>query len=384
MNKKTKLVYFHELKVPLAFVKSIYEDIVLTHERDRLEQSEKERIQKIVKLCKSTEKRNLQIVCRDVLKFKVRPRKNYHSYSIRNKDYYVVPIKYTVEHFLQAFLQAAAINNKPLKEANPFLNNFKANKKKDNLNHKELLKPKITENEEEDFVNEELIKLPEIQISKKSDSKSTLEKKEVVHLKGGNYAPIKISKNVTLTNRDQSIVKQLKQLYNNECQVCFERIEVGKGQFYSEVHHIQPLGTHNGPDISENMIVLCPNHHIMFDKGVIRINTLEKKVYHYNKNHVLNGREINLRHNIHEIYTNYHDSHIFKDSINQKLEKEKIKKVSYGDIVVFWDGEEENEVLLETYHNRHFMNNMQRMLFSKQEGEEFLFNGFTYRIIKIK
>src|SRR5699024_11865717 len=71
--------------------------------------------------------------------------------------------------------------------------------------------------------------------------------------------------------RDQGIVQYLKSLYSNACQVCGEKIDVGGGINASEVHHIRPLGKHNVPDIMENMIILCTNHHVMFDRGAITI-----------------------------------------------------------------------------------------------------------------
>jgi len=71
--------------------------------------------------------------------------------------------------------------------------------------------------------------------------------------------------------RDTVKTKQLKIKYGYRCQVCGERIEIGKGRFYAEVHHICPLGgKHRGLDEEANMIVLCPNHHAMFDFGIPR------------------------------------------------------------------------------------------------------------------
>jgi putative restriction endonuclease len=35
---------------------------------------------------------------------------------------------------------------------------------------------------------------------------------------------------------------------------------------------LKPLGSpHYGPDKVANILVLCPNHHIMFDRGALRI-----------------------------------------------------------------------------------------------------------------
>jgi predicted restriction endonuclease len=49
-------------------------------------------------------------------------------------------------------------------------------------------------------------------------------------------------------------------------------IGVNPSKHYSEAAHIKPVGQpHNGPDSKSNMIVLCPEHHLQFDKGVLRI-----------------------------------------------------------------------------------------------------------------
>ncbi len=29
---------------------------------------------------------------------------------------------------------------------------------------------------------------------------------------------------------------------------------------------------HNGPDVLENLLCLCPNHHVLFDKGTFTVN----------------------------------------------------------------------------------------------------------------
>jgi predicted restriction endonuclease len=49
-------------------------------------------------------------------------------------------------------------------------------------------------------------------------------------------------------------------------------VSLSPRRYYAEAAHIRPLGTpHNGPDAPSNMIVLCPNHHLQFDRGVISI-----------------------------------------------------------------------------------------------------------------
>lgn len=67
--------------------------------------------------------------------------------------------------------------------------------------------------------------------------------------------------------RDTKLSRKIKQLYNYKCQVCNKAIETSSG-LYAEAAHIKPLGApHNGPDSIENLLCLCPNHHVMFDYG---------------------------------------------------------------------------------------------------------------------
>jgi predicted restriction endonuclease len=78
--------------------------------------------------------------------------------------------------------------------------------------------------------------------------------------------------------RDTKLARQIKQLHNNRCQICGKTIDLSTGEFYSEVHHIKPLGApHNGSDVAGNIIVLCPNHHVMCDYGAIPLKLEEIK-----------------------------------------------------------------------------------------------------------
>ena len=71
--------------------------------------------------------------------------------------------------------------------------------------------------------------------------------------------------------RDTKIAHDVKALYKHKCQVCEVAIPTKNG-FYSEGAHIKPLGKpHNGDDSLANLICLCPNHHVMFDKGAFAV-----------------------------------------------------------------------------------------------------------------
>jgi putative restriction endonuclease len=88
----------------------------------------------------------------------------------------------------------------------------------------------------------------------------------------GNATPARIHSAVSRIVRDTVLSGQIKTLYDYSCQVCETRL-VGPAGPYAEAAHVRPLGRpHNGPDIVENLICLCPNHHYLFDVGAFGIN----------------------------------------------------------------------------------------------------------------
>ncbi len=72
--------------------------------------------------------------------------------------------------------------------------------------------------------------------------------------------------------RDTEQARRIKALYDYRCQMCGVRLESPAGP-YAEAAHIRPLGApHNGPDSADNILCLCPNHHVLFDYGSIAID----------------------------------------------------------------------------------------------------------------
>lgn len=65
--------------------------------------------------------------------------------------------------------------------------------------------------------------------------------------------------------RDIEVVREVKRLYKNTCQICRAQLLTATGP-YSEAAHIKPLGApHYGPDQLSNVLCLCPNCHKRFD-----------------------------------------------------------------------------------------------------------------------
>ena len=71
--------------------------------------------------------------------------------------------------------------------------------------------------------------------------------------------------------RQTAVSNSVKKLHDYTCQICLVRITVPTGG-YAEAAHIQPLGRpHDGPDITENVLCLCANCHVKFDRGAIGV-----------------------------------------------------------------------------------------------------------------
>lgn len=104
-----------------------------------------------------------------------------------------------------------------------------------------------------------------------------LRKQEAVDLRADcpDKAKALMRKTITVNRiiRDNALSRFLKSLYESRCQICVYTFRVPGGKKYAETHHIRPLGNpHNGPDNEDNMLVLCPLHHAMFDYGVIALH----------------------------------------------------------------------------------------------------------------
>jgi len=70
------------------------------------------------------------------------------------------------------------------------------------------------------------------------------------------------TKVVTTENieRNPWLAESLKSYYRYRCQVCGQDFEPTYGVHVAETHHAQYL-SRGGPDISGNIVVVCPNHH---------------------------------------------------------------------------------------------------------------------------
>ncbi|KUO78083.1 MAG: hypothetical protein APF81_08080 [Desulfosporosinus sp. BRH_c37] len=211
----------------------------------------------------------------------------------------------------------------------------------------------------------------------------------------GSLEPEKKLRSVIATSRNLSIVKFLKNLYKDKCQICGETIEVSPNSFMSEVHHIKPLGVYNGPDVTENAIVLCPNHHTMFDRGAITIDIDQKIVIHFNPENPLNNKHIDLKHKINGSYIDFHNQNIFINSAEYQNREEMIfakdeiavtvQTVDFGNIVTLQDMDTSElfDIKLEDKFNKDFMKPIEKVILRKCLNDIVRYDAFRYKVIDI-
>jgi putative restriction endonuclease len=122
------------------------------------------------------------------------------------------------------------------------------------------------------------------------------------------YAPAKRQESTVLRIvRDTIQAKIIKELYEYRCQICGIRLESAAGP-YAEAAHIRPLGTpHNGPDTIDNLLCLCPNHHVLFDYGSIAIDD------DFTLRGIVGQLIVKPEHTINLEHIRYHRVHYFKD-----------------------------------------------------------------------
>jgi 5-methylcytosine-specific restriction endonuclease McrA len=102
--------------------------------------------------------------------------------------------------------------------------------------------------------------------------------------------------------RDTQRAGEVKVLHKYLCQICGETIVLPDGRSYAEAHHIRPLGNpHNGPNDMDNILCVCPNHHVGLDKGCFPIEREKLRTC--------------AAHGISNEHVNYHNSKIYRGAV---------------------------------------------------------------------
>ena len=118
---------------------------------------------------------------------------------------------------------------------------------------------------------------------------------DIEPLPTGTIDPIRNKQTTYRILRDTDLARKLKLMHKNRCQICSLTLKTNDST-YSEAHHIIPLGApHNGPDTPENIIIVCPNCHVLLDYFSIELSTdnitsitghtiASKSIQYHNKN----------------------------------------------------------------------------------------------------
>ncbi len=145
-------------------------------------------------------------------------------------------------------------------ESEIFIDTSNANWPFNNNNETDIYAENTEKNKITDFANE--------------DTSPRLE----MLLNEGNI-PESVIKTLKIRQRNTKIVKELKKLYNGKCQISGYDLTFKKtnGEWYSEVHHLLPLGE-DGSDSLSNAIVVSPLVHRMLHYATVSEIDLNKIV----------------------------------------------------------------------------------------------------------
>jgi len=126
-----------------------------------------------------------------------------------------------------------------------------------------------------------------IDIYSNLDEKSIINDLKAIKSSGTEIVLVKQKK----YKRDNKSIALLKLLRKFKCQICGTRIRIRNNRYYIEAAHIVPKSK-NGPEIPNNIVILCPNHHKEFDFSEKVIHKHSEKLIKFD----MNGKtyEINL------------------------------------------------------------------------------------------
>ena len=120
--------------------------------------------------------------------------------------------------------------------------------------------------------------------------------------------PSRVKSTVQRIVRNTKMAQQVKEIHSFACQICGEVLMTPTGP-YSEGAHIKPLGKpHNGPDTIGNILCLCPNHHVLFDRGSIIIEE-DLSIDSDSESHQCKYLRTKPEHQINHEYLNYRREH---------------------------------------------------------------------------
>lgn len=121
----------------------------------------------------------------------------------------------------------------------------------------------------------------------------------------GNHTPGRRATTTQRIIRTTAVSEWVKRRHKHTCQVCRVSLKAANVHGYAEGAHIRPLAPpDSGPDVAENILCLCPNHHILLDMGGITIDD-DSTVRDRAGNKIATLRKVR-RHTVDPQYLEYH------------------------------------------------------------------------------
>jgi len=140
----------------------------------------------------------------------------------------------------------------------------------------ESLENTIEQNLIENYVKLDTTTLDKSELLKKIKECET-DKSEIVRINGKSF------------RRRNYLMVQIKKYRDYKCQFCSTKIQKSNGEYYIEACHIDPKAK-GGADSLDNILVLCPNCHKLFDYGKKTHDKKENNQYSV----VLNGKHFQV------------------------------------------------------------------------------------------
>ena len=112
--------------------------------------------------------------------------------------------------------------------------------------------------------------------------------------------------------RNTAVTQWVKELHEFTCQVCGIRLATPSGS-YAEGAHIRPPGKpHSGPDVPGNVLCLCPNDHVLLDRGFLTI-TDDFEVVESGSDRVVGRLRLRPQHTVDLNCLEYHRAHFAQE-----------------------------------------------------------------------
>ena len=135
----------------------------------------------------------------------------------------------------------------------------------------------------------------------------------VAGLPAGREVPLARVRRGMVRLRDTMLGLAIKRLYRCLCQVCRAPVPLTCTD-YAESHHLRPMGSpHHGPDTPGTILVLCPNHHVMFDRGAAAVEPERLTIVHHRPGIFEPSKRIYLAapHSLAHAHLQYHYHNIY-------------------------------------------------------------------------